>query len=162
MIEQLQKALTEILLKEWEDQGHSMTGKVIRELEFIEKINSNSVILEGWMFPYANYQAHGAKWPNKRPPIEALQKYVQQRMGISDEKKSRSIAFAIATKLKKEGLPTEGGMKYSKTGKRTDFIGEAFRKNEDKITDIVSGLAFEVMSLKFDVLINKWQLELNK
>jgi hypothetical protein len=162
MIEQLEKLLSEILLKEWEDQGHSMTGKAIREIEYKVKQTANELLIEGWMVPYVNYQAHGAKWPNKRPPIEPLMRYVKNRMGISDEKKQKSIAFAIATILKREGLPTSGGMPYSSTGKRTEFIGEAFRKNEDKIIDLVKGLVFDQMTVRLDDLINKWQIELNK
>jgi hypothetical protein len=162
MIEQLQKILSEILLKEWEAQGHSMTGKVVKEIEYLSKQTADGLVIEGYMAPYANYQAHGAKWPNKRPPIAPLQRYVQQRMGITDEKKSKSIAFAIAANLVKEGLPTEGGMKYTTTGTRRDFIGEALRKNEDRISEEVSKLAFEQMSIKFDTIIDRWNTELNR
>lgn len=160
--EELEKVLTEMLMKEWEAQGHSMTGKVITDIEYVVKQETRGVSIEGYMYPYANYQAHGAKWPGKRPPIAPLQEYVKNRMGITDEKKSKSIAFAIAATLKKEGLPTSGGMRYSSTGTRKDFIGEAFRKGEDKLIEKVREMMFAVMEVQLDVLISKWQIELNK
>jgi hypothetical protein len=161
-LEKLQQVLSESLLSEWEAQGHSMTGKVVKDIKYETKQTADTLELSGFMYPYANYQAHGAKWPNKRPPIEPLQRFVKLRMGITDEKKSKSIAFAIATKLKKEGLPSSGGMRFSKTGKRDKFIEEAFKKNEEKITEAISDMAFNRLSVQFDVLINKWNIELNK
>ena len=154
-IEKLQQVLTESLMNEWEAQGHSMTGKVIKDIEYKVKQETDKLTLSGYMYPYGNYQAQGAKWPGKRPPIGPLQRFVQLRMGITDEKKSKSIAFAIAANLKKEGLPSKGGMKYTTTGKRDKFIEEAFKREEEKIIDAVSDMAGNIISLQIDTLINK-------
>lgn len=44
-----------------------------------------------------------AVW-SKFPPIAPLQGWVQKKLGISDEKKSKSVAFLIARKIRTRGL----------------------------------------------------------
>ena len=39
----------------------------------------------------------------KRPPISALQKWVQSKLKISDKKEALSVAFAVAKKIEREG-----------------------------------------------------------
>jgi hypothetical protein len=72
-------------------------------------------------------------------------KYVQQRMGKS-EKESKGIAFAIASKHKKEGMPTKNSViKHSKTGRRTGFIEIALEKNSAKFTELIeNAITFSV------------------
>jgi hypothetical protein len=172
-IERLEQILNEALLNEWEAQGHSMNGKVVREIEYKVKQETDKLILSGFMYPYANIQAAGVK--SAKIPfsgrtgrggtslyIAALQNYVKARMNVNDEKRSLSIAFAIAHTQKKEGMPTRGSYSFSSTGKRLDWVEEAFKRNEDKISEAVSDMSYNLLVAKFDVLINKWQAELNK
>lgn len=172
-IERLEQVLSEALMNEWEAQGHSMTGKVVKEIEYKVKQDVNTLILSGMMFPYGSIQAAGvnaAKIPYSGRSgrggtslyIAALQDYVKNRMNISDEKKSLSIAFAIAATQKKEGMPTSGSYKYSSTGKRTAWVEDAFKKNEDKITEAISAMSYNLLTIQLDVLLTKWQIELNK
>ena len=176
-IEHLEQVISEALTSEWEAQGHKMSGRVVKEIEFKTKQTANTLILSGFMYPYANIIAAGTK-PSKIPfsggskrgqgkggtslYIAALQNYVKNRMSISDEKKSLSIAFAIAKTQKEEGMPTLNSYRYSSSGKRLDWVQEAFKNNEDKITEAISQMAFNMLSVNIDVLLNKWQLEINK
>jgi hypothetical protein len=57
-------------------------------------------------------------------------------MGKSD-KEAKGIAFAIASKHKKEGMPTKGSVRFSKTGKRTGFIEQALDKNSQKFIELI-------------------------
>jgi hypothetical protein len=57
-------------------------------------------------------------------------------MGKS-EKEAKSIAFAIASKHKKEGMPTKTSARFSKTGKRTGFIEQALDKNSQKFVELI-------------------------
>jgi hypothetical protein len=59
-------------------------------------------------------------------------------------------------------MPTRGSYSFSSTGKRLDWVEEAFKRNEDKISEAVSDMSYNLLVAKFDVLINKWQAELNK
>ena len=161
-IERLEIVINEALAKEWEAQGHHMTGKIVKEIQWQSKHETNRLILTGFIYPYGKYQASGAKWPNKRPPVGPLQKWVQLRMGLDDDKKSKSIAFAIATALKKNGMPLPGSFKYSSTGKRTDWIEEALIKNDEKISEAIGKLGENIVSTEIDILVKKWNVELNK
>jgi len=38
------------------------------------------------------------------PPIAPLQKWVRRKLGVSDEKQARSLAFAIALSIKRRGI----------------------------------------------------------
>jgi hypothetical protein len=171
-IEKLEQVLSEILLNEFEAQGHAMTGKLIKEMEFKVKEEVDKIILSGFMYPYGNILASGTpehKIPFSKPSgrggtslyIQALQQYAKTRMGISDEKKSLGVAFAIATVQKRAGMPTPGSYRFSSTGKRKDWIMEAFKKNEDRISEAVSDMAFAMFTIKFDLQFDKWQKEIN-
>jgi hypothetical protein len=170
-IEHVQNVISEVLLNEWEAQGHSMGGGVVKSIEYVIKQEENSITLSGMMYPYGSIIAAGT--PKNRIPfsgrsgrggtskyIQALQSYVQSRMNISDAKKSLSVAFAIAHKQKAEGMPTKNSYKFSSTGKRLDWIEESLKK--DSVTEAINELGYYITSAKFDVLINQWQIELNK
>ena len=171
-VEKLEQVLSEALMNEWEAQGHAMTSKVVKEIEYKTKQETNRIILSGYMYPYGSIIAAGTK-PYKIPfggkgrggtsaYIEALKMYVKNRMNISDEKRALSIAFAIAKTQKEEGMPTMNSYKYSSSGKRLDWIQEAFKHGEDKITEAVSQMAYGLLSVNLDVLLNKWNILLNK
>jgi len=172
-VEKLQQTLSEILMDEWESQGHSMTGKVVKEIEYQIKQDATSLTLLGLAPFYGNIIAAGVK-PARIPYsgrsgrggvskyIQGLQNYVKARMNISDDRKSLGIAFAIANTHKKEGMPTNRSYSFSTTGKRKDWIEEAFRKNEDRITEAVREWATELISVHLDATLAKWQIELNK
>jgi hypothetical protein len=171
-IERLQQVLTEALANEWEAQGHKMSGKIVQTIEYVVKQETDKLTLSGMIYPYGNILAAGTK-ANKIPfggrtgrggtslYIQALQRYVQQRMNISDEKKSLSVAFAIATEQKKHGMPTPGSYQYSTTGERLKWVEEAFVHDEDKIKEAISNLCFNLLTVQIDTLINKWNILLN-
>ena len=172
-IEKLQATLTEILSEEFEKQGHKMTGKLMQDIEYVVKQETDKLTISGMIYAYGNILAAGTQ-ANKIPfsgrtgrggtslYIQALQRYAQQRMNINDEKKSLSVAFAIAHTQKKEGMPTAGSFKFSTTGTRTQFIGDAFQKNEDKIKEALSDMVFNLLTVQIDVLLNKWNMQLNQ
>jgi len=177
-IERLENILNEALMNEFEAQGHKMSGKLIQDIEYVVKQEVNKLTISGYMYPYANYLNAGVKADNiPFSPrglgfaasgkgtslfIKGLQNWVKIRMAISDEKKSLSVAFAIATSQKKYGMPTSASTFYSSTGKRTEFVSDAFKRDEDRITEVISDMAFNILTVKIDTLIDKWQLELNK
>jgi len=172
-IEKLQHVLNEALMDEFEAQGHRMTGKVVQDIEYVVKQHTDMISIAGMMYPYANYLAAGTS-AGKIPfsgrtgsggtslYIEALKNYARQRMGIENDKKALSVAFAIAHTQKKQGMPTQGSYRFSRTGKRTEWVGDALKNNEDKISEVISSMAFNLLTVKLDVLIKKWQIELNR
>ena len=171
-IQKLEQVLSEALMNEFEAQGHKMSGAVVRDIEYVVKQEVNKISIAGMMYPYANYLAAGTK-AAKIPfsgiggggtslYIQALKNYARQRMGIDNEKKALSVAFAIAHTQKKQGMPTRGSYAYTSTGKRTDWVTEAFKRDEQKITDVVEEMAFNMLVVKLDTMIEKWQITLNE
>jgi len=136
-----------VVANEWRAQGHELSGSAIKQMETFVRMEINTLIIEGLVPDYMAINNQGV--PANRIPyypgsgrkeseyIKGLMKYVQQRMGKS-EKESKGIAFAIASKHKKEGMPTKNSViKYSKTGKRTGFIEQALDKNSAKFIELI-------------------------
>jgi hypothetical protein len=143
-----------VVANEWRAQGHELTGAAVKQMETMVRFEINTLIIEGFVPDYMAINNQGV--PANRIPyypgsgrkeseyIKGLMKYVQQRMGKS-EKEAKSIAFAIASKHKKEGMPTKTSAKYSKTGKRTGFIEQALDKNSAKFIELIeSAVTFSV------------------
>ena len=175
-LEHLEHVLSEALANEWEAQGHHMTGKIVKDIEYVTKQEANKITLSGMIYAYGNIQASGVN-SDKIPfsgtakrgqgtggiskYIQALKKYAEIRMNIP-ENKSLGVAFAIAKTQKKEGMPTRGSYTYSNTGKRTEWIEDAFKRDEDKITEAIREMCYNLLSVQIDTLLKKWNIELNK
>lgn len=170
-IEKLQLVLTELLREEFEAQGHTMTNKLIEDIEYKVRFEIETIIIEGAMYPYGSILNAGVK-PGKVPfsgtgkkggvslYIKALQKYAMLRMNIGDDREALGVAFAIAHTQRREGMPTYDSYRFSSTGKRMDWIEEALRK--ERLTQAVTTLSFNIYSMDIDTFIKKWNVELNK
>jgi len=161
MLDNLQKLADDIgdlamtvVANEWKAQGHNLTGSAIKQMETMVNFQINTLIIEGLIPDYMAYNNSGVKaeripyYPGsgrkESEYIKGLMRYAKQRFGASD-KESKSIAFAIASKHKKEGMPTKASAKYSSTGKRTGFIETALDKNSQKFIELIEN------AIKFSV-----------
>jgi hypothetical protein len=81
--------------------------------------------------------------------IDGLINYVKLRMGKSD-KEAKGIAFAIASRHKKEGMPTKASAKFSSTGKRTGFIDEALTGKEQQFAEMIELAVAEAFNVTID------------
>jgi len=135
-----------VIANEWRAQGHELSGSAVKQMETLIKFEINTLIIEGYVPDYMAINNSGVKsnripyYPgsgNKTSKyISGLIDYVKRRMGKSD-KESKGIAFAIASKHKREGMPTIKSSKYSKTGRRTGFIEIALEINSQKFIDLI-------------------------
>jgi hypothetical protein len=135
-----------VVANEWRLQGHELTGSAVKQMETMVRMEINTLIIEGFVPDYMAINNSGVTaaripyTPNSgRPPskyISGLIDYVKRRMGKSD-KEAKGIAFAIASKHKKEGMPTKTSARFSKTGKRTGFIEQALDKNSAKFVELI-------------------------
>jgi hypothetical protein len=143
-----------VVANEWRAQGHELTGSAVKQMETMVRMEINTLIIEGFVPNYMAINNQGVTaaripyTPNSgRPPskyISGLIDYVKRRMGKSD-KEAKSIAFAIASKHKKEGMPTKTSARFSKTGKRTGFIEQALDKNSQKFVELIeNAITFSV------------------
>ena len=167
-ISQLTDTITKLLRSEWEAQGHSMTGKLIDDMDLIVKQEVSRMTISGMIYAYGSILNTGVT-QDKIPYsgrsgrggislyIQGLQNYAKAKMG-ADDKKSLGIAFAIASTQKKHGMPTYGSYKYSTTGKRMRWIDEALQK--DDLTKAVRQFAYQYLNLSIDTFVTKWQTQL--
>lgn len=161
----LKKIISDALLAEWKAQGHYMDGKVVNEMEWVVEREFDRTSLVAMMYPYGAIHETGVSAANipfnpgsgakKSKYITALMNFVEKRMGITDLKTKKSVAFAIAHTQKREGMPTSGAFKYTTTGQRTGWINEALTKNIDTIGGFIKQFYAEFMRAEFENVITK-------
>ena len=97
----IERILTEVvnrfLIPKFRELGMNATGEWLDSLEVTTGENSGTIRGRD----YSQQLALGRK-PGKRPPIAPLEKWVNAKFGITGAQ-ARSMAFAIATKIAKEG-----------------------------------------------------------
>jgi len=120
---------------EWQAQGHDLTGTFREGMRYkvIEGSNETTIdIIDTTDSSYGKIINEGVrpeqiKYPYARARIAGLTRYAKLRMGAND-KDAVSIAFAIATKHAKEGMPLPSSRVYSSTGNRTHFVEDAEKR----------------------------------
>jgi hypothetical protein len=155
----MQKQLTaiaekvvELIQQEWAAQGHRLTGAFEERITFDFLVEGTDTIIN---FRDTTDRRYGKiinagvrpdqiRYPFARARIEGLINYAKMRMGASD-KDAVSIAFAIATKHKQEGMPLPGTERYSTTGKRTQFVEDATRELQPIIEQYMADAIREVI-----------------
>ena len=142
-MDRVEDEVKRVLLKSFSDEGHTLTGKLIADIESEVTAYSGGFAIDFMSAKYGAYLNFGvkaAKIPYTRGSgagrsayITGLMKYVQLRMGISDPKQQKSIAFAIATEQKKKGMPLRTG------GRGTQWADKA--SDSLSLDDIFADLA---------------------
>ena len=130
--------LIEQITDEWVAQGHSLTGAFEQGLEsrIITTSGSTKIqIIDTTEQGYGKILDDGVtasqiRYPYARARIKGLTEYAKLRLGAGD-KEAISIAFAIATKHAKEGMPLPSSKRFSRTGKRTKFVEDASKRIKD-------------------------------
>ena len=142
------KIIVEAVKKAFIMQGHKMTGALNESIEYKAAAQINSVSLEFLMLDYGMIQNFGVT-PDRIPfnagsgkktskYIDGLKEFAKIKLGKSGKEAER-IAFAIAYKQKKEGMPTKGSKLM---GKKTGAVLDALRHSEDEVTKLIN-LALE-------------------
>jgi len=150
-------------LKEWVLEGHYLTGKLIKELEFKVWAYTDRWIMETWGYRYGIIQDKGV--PANRIPfdgtkhggtslyIQGLINYVSRRMGVAkDSKENLSIVFAIAHTQHKVG------MQIRTFGTGTKWLTNSIINIESGLSSIVEPFIFK----RFDGIVQNLIDEYNK
>ena len=147
IVQQIAKLALESVAIAWKAQGHELTGKAVQELETRITQTAQGYTIDGYVLDYMAYQNTGV--PANRIPytpgsgarnskyIDGLIRYAKLRMGAASDREAKSIAFAIASKHKREGMPTKASARFSQTGKRTGFIQEALEGREAEFEALI-------------------------
>ena len=155
----LLERLAEVLKQEMRTQlkiaNHIMTGALSESIEsrILSTIEGRKI--EIWIEQYGIALDQGV--PPDRIPftepsgrggrskyIEGLQRFAQLKLGVSDNRESLSIAFAIARKHKKVGMPVKGP---------TKFIQKTLDATEDEIQRFVEEWSEAVFVAKIESII---------
>ena len=140
-------------------QGHRLTGALIDSVTYQVKQTSNGALVEGLLLDYgipvntgvpaANIPYSGSRsgGGNASKYIAGLTLFAKLKFRVP-QKEAQRIAFAIANKHKKEGMPTQASKRFSKTGKRTGAIQDGLEAVEDKIQEVIN----EVLTAYINIL----------
>lgn len=151
--------LAELLKEEMRQQlkiaNHIMTGELVESIEsrILSTIEGRKI--EIWLNSYGIALDQGVppeKIPFTEPSgrggrskyIEGLQRFAQLKLGVTDNRKSLGIAFAIARKHKKVGMPVKGP---------TQFIQKTLDATEDDIIRFAEDWAEAVFQAKIESII---------
>lgn len=141
---------------QWKLQGHNLTGKFIRSLEAKASKIVNGIRIDVFMEDYGlitNRGVSASRIPfqpgsGKRSSkyIEGLTEYAVARFRVSRQVAER-IAFAIASKHRQEGMPTRNSRRFSRTGRRTEFLEDARDEMDDEIERLINEATDEAIRL---------------
>jgi hypothetical protein len=146
----------------WRQQGHELTGQAVRDMEIRVEQTAKGYRIDGYLNDYMAYLNTGI--PASRIPytrgsgaarsqyIAGLERYANHRMGASD-REALAIAFAIASKHKREGMPTRASARFSSTGRRTGFVDEALDTLVDEFDALILQGVEAAFNLYFDNFI---------
>ena len=151
--------LAELLKEEMRQQlkiaNHIMTGDFVESIEsrILSTIEGRKI--EIWLNSYGIALDQGVpadRIPFSEPSgrggrskyIEGLQRFAQLKLGVTDNRKSLGIAFAIARKHKKVGMPVKGP---------TQFIQKTLEATEDEIIRFAEDWAEAIFEAKIDSII---------
>lgn len=130
-------------------QGHKLTGALIDSVTYQVKQRATGATIEGLLLDYGipvNTGVPANRIPYSRSSrsgggasayIQGLQLFAQLKFRVS-KKEALSIAFAIANKHKKEGMPTQRSKRFSKTGKRTGAIQDGLANVDRQIQEVIN------------------------
>lgn len=148
-LQSIGKMLAKWIKKEWRDQGHRASGKMIKSVNsFVADLLEETEIRITHIF-YGRYQEKGIK-PSAIPYskgsgkntykfIDSLIEWIKLRKIAGPLFKDiKSTAFAIATNMKKQGMPTSGSFQFSKNGRRTGAISHVARVYKNEITEHIN------------------------
>lgn len=144
------------------EQGHVASGKLISSLETKYIIDEKVIEVQILFEDYGQYVDRGRRSETKRVPISALEEWIRIKGIASEDKEVRSIAFAIQRKIFKEGIPTRNSLKFSSTGKRTDWFNDVVNENEKNIEDLLTEMVEKDSDIILENVLKNRKIDLNQ
>jgi len=158
--------LAHLFIQELEDQGHRATGRLIASVVAKVKATMDAIELELSHLDYGiivNTGLSAERVPYSRGSgaksskfIEALMGWIRLRgIGGGLDKTVRGIAFAIATTMKKEGMPTRGSYRFTSNGRRTMWIDYIYNRYNVQWQDDVEVITGDYIEDAFDAMLEE-------
>jgi hypothetical protein len=146
IVKQLQDVLT--------DQGHRNKGKLIDTMRSEVKKSGSGFEIVIFATDYAKFVDKGIPagvWIN----VTALRRWVEEKGIATGDKEIKTVAFLIGRKIFQEGSPTSGSLKFSKSGKRDEFIKVMLDANANVIFQMVLDLFSREVAISLRNTVNK-------
>lgn len=152
--------LVQELRKELVFQKHEATGKLIDSLEYRIKSTTTGISLGIWSEDYGHYVNTGRKAGGKKVPIAVLIEWIKQKGIASGDKEVKGIAFAIQTKIFREGIPTQGSRRIAP--RRQNFVDYVINGTEAQIGMLIDKRVQDNIRAQMDKTFADAQRELQK
>lgn len=127
IIEVMNEVIELFLKPKFNELNMNASGQWLETLESRVNINNGEI----WGQDYTEFLVNG-RHPGKRPPIAPIENWVQNKLGYSGVQ-ARSIAFAVATKIAKEGTDyyPDGTdlLSILQTPEVTDYVSKRIGEN---------------------------------
>lgn len=153
-------------IDELEAQGHRATGRLIASvvarvqttLDEIEVAMSHldyGIIVNTGLSPERVPYSRGSGAKTSKF-IDALMGWIRLK-GIAGglDKNVRSIAFAMATVMKREGVPTKGSYRFTRNGRRTQWIDYIYQQYNVQWQDRMETIAADYVEDAFDAILER-------
>jgi hypothetical protein len=130
-------------------QGRSLTGALVNSIDYSVNATVTSAFIEFTLLDYGMILNYGV--PANRIPfspgsgaksskyIDGLKMYAKLRFNANDKEAER-IAFAIAHKHKKFGMPLD---------KKTGAVEEGIKESSDEVEELISEALTQVINVMF-------------
>jgi hypothetical protein len=147
--EDIGKVVSEAVKKAFILQGRRLTGALVNSIDYNVKATVNSAYIEFTLLDYGMILNYGV--PASRIPfspgsgarsskyIDGLKAYAKLRFSVNDKEAER-IAFAIAYKHKKRGMPLDG---------KTGAVEDGIKESSDEVQALISDALENLISLLF-------------
>lgn len=127
------------------EQNHNATGALSASIKRRVSIKGDSFGVEIWALDYAEKIDKGQ--PVKtRVSSDVILKWMQIRGIENGNPNQKNIAFLIARAIYREGTPTSGSLKYSRSKKKTEFIKVTIDQNAKEIFNMILKVFVENIS----------------
>lgn len=147
--QQVGEVVKDAVKKAFEMQGRKLTGALVNSIDYSVNATVNSAFVEFTLLDYGMILNYGVP-PNKIPfspgsgaksskYIDGLKMFAKLRFNANDKEAER-IAFAIAHKHKKFGMPLD---------KRVGAIDNGIRDSKDEVEELISDALTKVIQVLF-------------
>jgi len=131
-LEPLTTSLKEQVQAELWNQNHRATETLINSIHVEVEAFAEGLAIVGYGEFYGQYVDRGRPPGARKVPIDALIEWIKVKGFEKDEKKIRSIAFAIQKKTF-----DEGNRIFREPKRYSNFIGNVLKRNEPDIKEFI-------------------------
>lgn len=139
ILKQITGSIDSIVIDQLKQQKHEGSGKAIASIQTEVKEDLIAPRLVTYGEDYLMYVDRGRPAWTKKVPISALLQFIKSKGIATDDKKARSIAFAMQISIYKKGIPAKPYTNWSAGNaiKRVGFLDDSIKDIETTILPLI-------------------------